>query len=153
MARPEADTVDWVGGDIDVTITTLPNGEESYGSWENPKCLRVAVTYRDDVDPYYAKADDPDDAVDETLEGTYMGSEYPVKPIDEQNKAPKFTNNGDYTGTDASTYRAERREDTTHAAITEGNPNPNTIHIIEAEAAVDDYADDADQDDVTRPRG
>ena len=53
------------------------------------------VTYRDDVDPTNPDPDDPDTGVDETLEGTYMGSEYPVKPIDEENEAPKFTNNGD----------------------------------------------------------
>ena len=52
------------------------------------------VTYRDDVDRTNPDPDDLDTGVDETLEGTYMGSEYPVKPIDEENDAPKFTTNG-----------------------------------------------------------
>ena len=28
--------------------------------------------------------------VDETLEGTFQGTQYPVKPIDEKNDAPEF---------------------------------------------------------------
>ena len=56
-----------------------------------------------------------------------MGSEYPVKRLDEKNKAPKFTIDGAYTGTDASTYRAERREDTTrrHVVTTPATPIPS----------------------------
>ena len=49
------------------------------------------VTYRDAVDRTHAA---PDDAttrdVDETLEGTFQGTQYPVKPIDEENDAPEF---------------------------------------------------------------
>ena len=130
----------WTGGDIDVVITTALDGEKSY-AWDNPRCLRVVVTYRDDVDRTNPDPDDLDTGVDETLEGTYMGSEYPVKRLDEENDAPRFTTDGLYTGTDASTYRAERREDTTHAVIGGDNPNPNTVQITEAEAAVDLFED------------
>ena len=147
-------TAIWTGGDIDVVITTLGDGGKSY-AWTDPRCLRVVVTYRDDVDPTNPDTDDLDTPVDETLEGTYMGSEYPVKPEDAKNKAPKFTTGGAYTDADASTYRAERREDTTHAVIeySDADPdtvdNPNTVRIIEALAAVDVVVDPENDDTAT----
>ena len=141
-------TATWTGGDIDVGIVTASDGTKTY-EWSNPKCLRVVVTYRDDVDPTNPDPDDIDTGVDETLEGTHMGSEYPVKPIDEENDTPRFTSDGEYTGTDASTYRAERREDTTHVAIEGANPNPNTVLITEAEAAVDVFEDTATDPNTT----
>ena len=120
-------TATWTDGDIGVTITTAADGEESFGTWTNPKCLRVVVTYRDDGDRTNPNPDDFDTDVDETLEGTYMGSEYPVKPIDEENNAPEFTSDGEYSGNAVGVYRAERREDTTHAPIGGDNPNPNPV--------------------------
>ena len=121
-------TATWTGGDIDVEIVTAGDGTKTY-TWTNPRCLRVVVTYRDDVDRTNPNADNLDtDDVDETLEGTYMGSEYPVKRLDEENDAPKFTTNGEYTGTDVSNYRAERREDTTHAAIADCHPPQPQYH-------------------------
>ena len=84
--------------------------------------------------------------MDETLEGTFKGSEYPVKPIDEENDAPVFN---DAEGNPVSVYRAERREDTT------ATTTPLSITITEAFAATDpatgedDASDpyDADTDD------
>ena len=139
-----AGTANWTGGDIDVVIAPAPDGSKTY-TWTNPRCLRIGVTYRDDVDRTNPDPDDLDTGVDETLEGTYMGSEYPVKRLDEKNKAPKFTSDGTYTGIDASTYRAERREDTTHVAIT---GNANTVRITEAEFAVDVVLDTATEPDT-----
>ena len=132
----------WMGGDIDVVITTATNGDKSY-RWTNRRYLRATVTYRDAVDRTNAEQDDNETAVDETLEGTFMGSEYPVKPIDEKNDAPEFQN---ADGIAVSSYTAERREDTTHTAITTGaNPNPDTIRITEALPAADP-ADGEDDD-------
>ena len=75
----------WMDGDIGLVKTTPadPTEEITY-LWSNPKYLRATVTYRDDVDRTHAEADDNDTAVDETLEGTFKGSEYPVKRIDEK---------------------------------------------------------------------
>ena len=46
--------------------------------------------------------------VDETLEGTFQGTQYPVKPIDEENDAPEFLNPA---GDPISVYRADDIED------------------------------------------
>ena len=78
-----AETVTWTGGDIDVTIVTtfatddVP--ESTYYNWQDgtSSCLRAAVTYRDAVDRTHAGQNDPDTGVDETLEGTFVVSEYP----------------------------------------------------------------------------
>ena len=91
----DADATDnvetWTGGDIGLEITTDPTTGEVSREWENPKCLRAAFTYRDDVDRTHTNADpDATDDLDVTLEGTFMGSEYPVKPIDEENDTPVF---------------------------------------------------------------
>ena len=71
------------------------------------------MTYRDDIDRTHAEQDDSDTSVDETLEGTFKGSEYPVKRIDEENDTPEFQ---DADGIAVSTYTAERREETTGIA-------------------------------------
>ena len=127
-----ADLVEtWMGGDIGLVRTTTPEGEVS-NDWSAFKCLRAAVTYRDDVDRTHAGADNDGTDVDETLEGTFMGSEFPVKPIDEENDRPSF--NDDQVNP-VSTYRAERREDT---AI--------PITITEAMAATDVATDEDDPD-------
>ena len=105
-------TETWTGGDIDVVITTVTTGEnagdKSY-AWTDPKCLRATVTYRDAVDRTHAEPNDnATDNVDETLEGTFMGSEFPVKPLDEKNDAPVFLNPDDNP---VSVYRADDIED------------------------------------------
>ena len=75
-----ARTVTWTGGDIDVTIVTTfatdVQPESTAYTWENFRCLRAAVTYRDAIDRTHREQDDPDTGVDETLEGTFIGSEY-----------------------------------------------------------------------------
>ena len=114
----DGDEETWTGGDIQVVITTAPNGDKSY-AWSNPKCLRATVTYRDDVDRTHAGQDDTETAVDETLEGTFKGSEFPVKPIDEENDAPVFTDDGMATGNAQTRYTAERREDASDEADTD----------------------------------
>ena len=90
-ADSNPDTVVWAGGDIGVTVSTDDEGNKTYSAWTSPRCLRATVTYRDAVDRTHAE---PDDAttrdVDETLEGTFQGTQYPVKPIDEENDAPEF---------------------------------------------------------------
>ena len=111
------------------------------------KCLRAAVTYRDgiNVDRTFADADpDPTDDFDPTFEGTYRGTEYPVKALDDDNDAPRFTDNGnalppntDDPGTEVvSVYRAERRENATGEDLFEPPATP-TLRIIEAFPAVD----------------
>ena len=131
-------TVTWTDGDIDVEIvTTSATGTvpESTGyTWSNPRCLVAAVTYRDAVDRTHAEENDSDTAVDETLEGTFIGSEYPVKRIDEENDAPVFTEGGTDTGTAVSTYTAERREDAAG----------DSLDITEAFAATDVMIDEDD---------
>ena len=146
------ETVTWTGGDIDVTIVTTKATdtvpESTYYNWqpETSSCLRAAVTYRDDVDPTHAGQNDPDTDVDETLEGTFIVSEYPVKRIDEENDAPVFTEGGTTTGTAVSSYTAERREDT---PATSTDTLPITIRITEAFAATDLMTDE--DDDSTNP--
>ena len=120
-----AATEQWVGGDIEVTITTAANGDKSY-AWSDPKCLRATVTYRDAVDRTHAEQDDTETAVDETLEATFKGSEFPVKPIDEENDAPVFTDDGMATGNAESRYTAERREDASGDSRTIGEAFPAT---------------------------
>ena len=145
-----ARTVVWTGGDIDVTIVTtfatetIP--ESTYYAWQQgtSNCLRAAVTYRDAVDRTHAGQDDPDTGVDETLEGTFIGSEYPVKRIDEENDKPVFTEGGIDTdgitaiGPAVSTYTAERREDASGAVSTD------SLDITEAFAATDVMTDEDD---------
>ena len=137
---PATRTVVWTGGDVDVTITTTKATDEQPEStayaWTSFRCLRAAVTYRDDIDRTHRGQDNPDTAVDETLEGTFIGSEYPVKRIDEENDAPVFTEGGTDSGAAVSTYTAERRENAAGA----------TLRITEAFAATDVMTDEDDDD-------
>ena len=95
----------WTGGDIQLIRTTPADGTPATNAWSVPRCLRAVFTYRDDVDRTHTDADpDATDDVDQTLEGTFMGSEYPVKPIDEANDEPVFL---DADGNPTSVYRAE----------------------------------------------
>ena len=161
-APPQSPTIHrekWTGGDYDVIVTKKPKSGGGYtitrSDWENPRCLRAAVTYRDTIggklgkDRTHAGADDLSTDVDETLEGAVAQSEYPVKPIDEENDAPVFTHNGNAVdatnpGTPVSQYRAERREDTTGNAPFDPPAIP-TLRIIEAKPASDPM--DGEDDD------
>ena len=115
------------------------------------RCLRAAVTYRDPIntDRTYADADPfPNDNFDPTFEGTYKGTEYAVKALDDENDAPKFTDDGLDSGENVNTYRAERRENATGTADFTP-PDIPTLRIIEAFDAVDVEAnEDDDADDI-----
>ena len=100
------------------------------------------MTYRDDVDRTHAEQDDTETAVDETLEATFKGSEFPVKPIDEENDAPVFTDNGMADGNAESRYTAERMENTTGDSRTIDEAYPAT-----------DVATDEDDDSTLSPPG
>ena len=130
--------VTWMGGDVDVTITTTKatetQPESTAYAWENFKCLRAAVTYRDGIDRTHTEQDNPDTGVDETLETAFVGSEHYVKRIDERNDAPVFTEDGTATSPAVSSYTAERREDAVGA----------TLDITEAFAATDVPTDEDD---------
>ena len=135
----------WTGGDIDVTITTdSTTGDKSY-SWSNPKCLRATVTYRDAVDRTHAEPNDNATDVDETLEGTFMGSEFPVKPLDEKNDAPVFL---DPAGNPVSVYRADDIEDiaenTTEEAdrLIKNDPDAEDLAAIDPAEGEDDVDGD-----------
>ena len=137
-------TVTWMGGDIDVEIVTTKATDEQPEStaytWTSPRCLVAAVTYRDAIDRTHAGQNDPDTGVDETLEGAFVGSEYPVKRIDEENDAPVFTEGGADDGAPVSTYTAERREDASAEVDTD------SLDITEAFAASDVMTDEDDDD-------
>ena len=96
--------------------------QEPLANWIDQKCLRVVVTYRDDIDRTYPEADDFDTDVDETLESTFKGSEFRVKRIDEENDTPEFQDAG---GNAVDDYRAERREDTTATTTLPPTPLPS----------------------------
>ena len=80
--------------------------------------------------------------MNETLEGAWKGSEYPVKPIDEKNDAPVFTDDGTVTGTTVSSYRAERAEDT------DAGSTPS-LTITEAFRATDNMVGEDDDSGAT----
>ena len=171
-APPQSPTMHreaWTGGDYDVTVIKTPKSGGGYtitrSDWENPRCLRAAVTYRDTIggelgkDRTHADADDlSTDDVDETLEGAFAQSEYPVKPIDEENDAPVFTDNGNAVnaatdqGTPVSQYRAERRENATTNATFDPAADPPetpTLRIIEAKPASDPMKGEDDDTEAT----
>ena len=134
----------WSGGDIGVSKSTDDEGNISYSNWSNPRCLRATVTYRDSVDRTHTE---PDDAatldVDETLEGTFQGTEYPVKPIDEENDAPEFLNPA---GDPIGVYRADDIQDIKENTTAEGErlirDDPTATNL----AATDP---EGDEDDTT----
>ena len=140
-------TVQWVGGDIDLVITTTaadttaqspPTREFKTYAWTNPKCLRVAFMYEDAVDPTNSQPDDLDTAaVDETLEGAYKGSEFPVKRPDDENDAPVFTQ---------SSYTATRSENA--PVYTDDDTASDSRRIIEATPATDVMAGEDDDSDL-----
>ena len=137
---------EWEGGDIELVRTTTKSDGSVADVWSEFKCLRVAVTYRDDVDRTHADADDTSTRdVDETLEGTFMGSEFPVKKIDEKNNAPVFR---DADGDPVTVYRAEDILD-----ILENTPHGP--RLITPGAGRDFAADDPStaEDDALDPTG
>ena len=131
----------WTGGDIGLVKTTDDGTVTNV--WSDERCLRATVTYRDDVDRTHAEQDDTETAVDETLEGTFKGSEYPVKPIDENNEPPVFTDDGMADGNAESSYTAERREDASDEADTDSRT------IDEAFPATDAVTNEDDDTSVT----
>ena len=118
--------VTWAGGDIGVTVTTDKTGTPhtvTYSAWINPKCLRVAFTYDDDVDRTFQQADpDPNDSVNQILEAAFVGSENSVKRHDLNNKKPEFQGILDGTGGGPNgitvlTYTVEKAEDASGADL------------------------------------
>ena len=148
-ADSNPDTVVWAGGDIGVTVSTDDEGNKTYSAWTSPRCLRATVTYRDAVDRTHAA---PDDAttrdVDETLEGTFQGTQYPVKPIDEENDAPEFL---DPAFDPISVYQADDIEDIAENTEASGTDAAYSLLIKDAPDATDLAASDpfTDEDDAT----
>ena len=156
----------WINGDIGVTVTKTPISGGgytlAYSSWNAPKCLRATVTYQDGAkDRTYRGNDNTDTIVNETVEGTFMGSEWSVKQIDEENDRPVFTDNGidegdaANSGNKVSVYRAEIPENA--VAVGADNTDPTTIAatdllINEAFPATDPMAGE-DDDTVAAPPG
>ena len=137
----------WSGGDIGVTISTDNEGNKLYSDWTSPRCLRATVTYRDDVDRTHAEPDDGATLdVDETLEGAFGQTEYPVKPIDEENDAPEFLDPDDKA---VSVYRADDIEDIAENTTPSGADADYTLLIKDAPDATDLAASDpmAGEDD------
>ena len=121
---------------------------------DNSRCLRVAVTYRDAIDRTHAGADNLDTDVDETLEGTFMGSEFPVKAIDEENDAPVFTDDGAATGNPVSSYSSEKAEkvlDGTTIRVLNATERMITEALAATDAATEE--DDTDADILTYTLG
>ena len=140
-------TVTWTGGDIGVTISTDEQGNRAYSDWTSPRCLRATVTYRDDVDRTHAEPDDSTTLdVDETLEGAFEQTEYPVKPIDEENDAPEFLDPDDKA---VSVYRANDIEDIAENTTPSGADAGYTLLIKDAPEATELAASDpmAGEDD------
>ena len=137
----------WTGGDIDVVITTDADGGQNY-AWTDPRCLRVAVTYRDAVDRTHAETDDATTRdVDETLEGTFVGSEYSVKGLDKSNDAPEFL---DIAGDPISTYQADDIEDIAENTTASGTGTNYTLLIKNASDAINLAATDEVVDEPYR---
>ena len=153
-------TVQWVGGDIDLVITTTaadtaqtpPTREFKTYAWTNPKCLRVAFMYEDAVDPTNSQPDDLDTAaVDETLEGAYKGSEFPVKRPDDENDAPVFTTDGTEGALVVSRYTATRMENA--PVYTNDDTASDSRRITEAFPARDPMADEDDDSGLSNDDG
>ena len=149
-------TEQWQGGDIDVNITVTAATETAREfttyAWSNPKCLRVAFMYDDGVDRTHAEPDDLDTAVDETMEGAYKGSEFPVKRPDDRNDAPVFTIDGEIDDTDGgkvvSRYTAERKENVEPFDADDNNEDGATRRINEAFPATDPMTNPESTDGV-----
>ena len=136
----EGNVVTWQGGDIGLVRTTDTGTGVVTDLWSEHKCLRATVIYRDAVDRTHAAADpDATDDVDQTLEGTFMGSEYPVKAIDEENDAPEFLN---AAGDPITVYRADDIEDIEENTSASGTGTNYTLLIKDDPLATNLAADD-----------
>ena len=145
----DAGVVVWSGGDIGVEIFTDTDGNRAYRNWTSPRCLRATVTYRDAVDRTHAEPDDvATRGVDETLEGAFEQTEYPVKPIDEENDAPEFLDPDDKA---VSVYRADDIEDIGENTTPSGADAGYTLLIKDAPGATDLAATDNFEDDMGTP--
>ena len=131
----------WSGGDIGVTISTDDEGNNLYSDWTSPRCLRATVTYRDAVDRTHAEPDDGATDVDETLEGAFKQTEYPVKPIDEENDAPEFL---DTDGDSVSVYRVDDIEDIAENTTADANRLIKDDPVATDLAATDPSAEEDD---------
>ena len=146
--------VTWAGGDIGVTVTTDKTGTPhtvTYSAWINPKCLRVAFTYDDDVDRTFQQADpDPNDSVNQILEAAFVGSENSVKRHDLNNKKPEFQGILDGTGGGPNgitvlTYTVEKAEDASGADLAFSV----TTEVLSAVDVANPSGTDNDEDDST----
>ena len=113
----------WTKIDGATSASYTPEANDEAALTDVGRCLRATVTYRDAVDRTHSMADVQGTDVDETLEGTFAGTEWPVKAIDEENDAPEFQ---DADGNATSTYRDEVAENGAATAITVGK-NPDTL--------------------------
>ena len=122
---------------------------------DNGRCLRATVTYQDGPDKF--DPTEPDnretDGVDESLEGTWVGTEFPVKAEDNRNNEPVFTDTGgllfdtDGNPTDntiVGEYEAERFEG---SLTSPGATLPNSWIIDEVKAAIDEADLPGEQND------
>ena len=144
----------WAGGDIGVTVTTDKTGTPhtvTYSAWINPKCLRVAFTYDDDVDRTFQQADpDPNDSVNQILEAAFVGSENSVKRHDLNNKKPEFQGilggiEGGPNGITVLTYTVEKAEDASGADLAFSV----TTEVLSAVDVANPSGTDNDEDDST----
>ena len=151
---PHADVegaVVWSGGDIGVTVRTGPTGNKIYTEWGSSRCLRATVTYEDAVDRTHTMIDDPITRdVNETLEGTFQGTEYTVKPIDEENDKPEFL---DPDGNLVSIYQADDIEDIAENTTPLVDDGEYSLLIKDAPSATDlaatDTAEEEDDSSAT----
>ena len=96
--------------------------------------------YEDGVNRTHTEQDDLDTTVDETMEGAFKGSEFPVKRPDDRNDAPVFTMDGMIGGEVVSRYTAERKENVEPYDSNANPPNTDdgaTRRINEASPATD----------------
>ena len=145
------------GGDIGVTVTTNRTGAPhtvTYSDWEDPKCLRAAFTYDDAVDPTFQQADpNPNDGVNQALEGAFVGSEKSVKRHDLNNNKPLFreieddADGGPAADTIALTYTVEKAENASGADLAFST----TLEVLPAqdEAAGSAATTDDDENDLS----
>ena len=150
---PNMPTATWSGGDIGVRVTTNRTATPhtvTYSNWGNPKCLRAAFTYDDAVDRTFQQADpNPNDGVNQTLEGAFVGSERSVKRLDLNNNKPLFReiedddNGGPAADTVALTYTVEKAENVTGT----DRAFSTTLEVLPAQDVADQDGTDNDEDD------
>ena len=132
------DTLVWTKIDGATSASYTPEANDAPELTDVGRCLRATVTYRDAVDRTHSEANVQGTDVDETLEGTFAGSERPVKAIDEKNDAPEFQ---DENGNSTSTYKDEVEENGGATPIMVGK-SPDTLFA--ADPIVGEDGDTAD---------